>query len=75
MRNTVNRHAATAEAEVESAVPECWLKSTDQPARTAVPRPSSQRVEELPDGPFGPEHVKGRVLPMLRNDLVFTLGL
>ena len=34
-----------------------------------------QPVEELPACPIGPEHVKGRVLPMLRNDLVFALGL
>ena len=34
-----------------------------------------QPVEELLSCPFGPEHVKGRVLPVLRNDLVFALGL
>ena len=33
------------------------------------------RVEELSSCPFGPEHVKGRVLPVLRNDRVFALGL
>ena len=32
-----------------------------------------QAVEEFPDRPLGSEHVKGRMLPMLRNDLVFAL--
>ena len=32
-----------------------------------------QTVEELPDRPLGPEHVKGHMLPMLRDDLVFAL--
>ena len=34
-----------------------------------------QPVEELRRCPLGPEHVKGHVLPMLRDDLVFALGL
>jgi len=33
-----------------------------------------QLVEELMSRTFGPEHVKGRVLPVLRDDLVFALG-
>jgi hypothetical protein len=33
-----------------------------------------QPVEELPDRTLGSEHVKGHMLPMLRNDLVFALG-
>ncbi len=37
--------------------------------------PDVQPVEELPSCPFGPEHVKGRVLPMPRDDLAFALGL
>lgn len=32
-----------------------------------------QTVEEFPDRPLGSEHVKGHMLPMLRNDLVFAL--
>ena len=32
-----------------------------------------QTVEELPDRPLGSEHVKGHMLPVLRNDLVFAL--
>jgi len=32
-----------------------------------------QNVEEFPDRPLGSEYVKGRVLTMLRNDLVFAL--
>ena len=34
-----------------------------------------QSVEELSSCPFGPERVKGRVLPVLRDDLAFELGL
>jgi hypothetical protein len=34
-----------------------------------------QPVEELLSCPFGPERVKDRVLPVLRDDLVFALGL
>jgi len=34
-----------------------------------------QPVEELRNCPFGREHVKGRPLPMLGNDLVLALGL
>ena len=34
-----------------------------------------QPIEELLSCPFGLQHVKGRVLPVLRNDLVFALGL
>jgi hypothetical protein len=33
----------------------------------------AQTVEEFPDRPLGSEHVKGHMLPMLRNDLVFAL--
>lgn len=32
-----------------------------------------QAVEEFPDRPPRSEHVKGHMLPMLRNDLVFAL--
>jgi hypothetical protein len=32
-----------------------------------------QTVEEFPDRPPGSEHVKGDMLPVLRNDLVFAL--
>lgn len=32
-----------------------------------------QTVEEFPDRPPRSEHVKGHMLPMLRNDLVFAL--
>jgi hypothetical protein len=31
-----------------------------------------QAVEELPDRPLGSEHVKGYMLPMVRNDFVFA---
>ena len=31
-----------------------------------------QTVEEFPDRPLGSEHVKGHMLPMLRNDLAFA---
>jgi hypothetical protein len=34
-----------------------------------------QPVEGLLSCPFGPERVKDRVLPVLRDDLVFALGL
>ena len=34
-----------------------------------------QPVEKLLSCPFGPERVKDRVLPVLRDDLVFALGL
>ena len=34
-----------------------------------------QPVEELLGCPFGPERVKDRVLPVLRDDLMFALGL
>jgi hypothetical protein len=34
-----------------------------------------QPVEELLGCPFGPERVKDRVLPVLRDDLLFALGL
>ena len=34
-----------------------------------------QPIEELLSCPFGPQHVKGRVLPVLRNDFVFAFGL
>jgi hypothetical protein len=32
-------------------------------------------VEEFPDRPLGPEHVKGHMLTVLRNDFVFALRL
>lgn len=32
-----------------------------------------QTAKEFPDRLLGSEHVKGRMLPMLRNDLVFAL--
>ena len=34
-----------------------------------------QPVEKLPSCPFGPELVKDRVLPVLRDQLVFAFGL
>ena len=34
-----------------------------------------QPVEELIGCPIGPERVKDRVLPVLRDDLAFALGL
>jgi hypothetical protein len=34
-----------------------------------------QPAEELLSCPFGPERVKDHVLPVLRDDLVFALGL
>jgi hypothetical protein len=34
-----------------------------------------QPVKELLGCPFGPERVKDHVLPVLRDDLVFALGL
>jgi hypothetical protein len=34
-----------------------------------------QTVEEIPDRPPGSEHVKGHMLTVLRNDLVFALRL
>jgi hypothetical protein len=33
----------------------------------------ARTVEEFPYRPLGSEHVKGHMLPMLRNDLMFTL--
>ncbi len=33
----------------------------------------AQTVEEFPYRPLGSEHVKGHMLPMLRNDLAFAL--
>ena len=32
-----------------------------------------QTVEEFADRPLGSEHVKGHMLPVLRNDLAFAL--
>jgi hypothetical protein len=34
-----------------------------------------QSVEEFADRPLGSEHVKGHMLPVLRNDLVFAFRL
>ncbi len=53
------------------------LATTTPIARTVIGRQAqaagTRTVEELPDRPFGSEHVKGRMLPMLRNDLALAL--